>query len=77
MNTVFDRLQETQNYTGYVIFLEEDHYVAPDFLEVAKQLIEMRQSQCPDCDFINLGMYNKVRNYAGVAHRVREGRGTE
>ena len=75
VNTVFDRLLETQNYTGYVIFLEEDHYVAPDFLEVAKQLIGMRNTQCTDCDFINLGMYNKVRNYAGVAHRVsRRGR---
>ena len=70
VNTVFDRLRETQNYTGYVIFLEEDHFVAPDFLEVAKQLIGMRKTQCTECDFINLGMYNKVRNYAGVAHRV-------
>ena len=70
VNTVFDRLHETHNYTGYVIFLEEDHFVAPDFLEVAKQLIGMRQTRCTDCDFINLGMYNKVRNYAGVAHRV-------
>ena len=70
VNTVFDRLHETQNYTGYVVFLEEDHFVAPDFLEVAKQLIGMSKTQCTDCDFINLGMYNKVRNYAGVAHRV-------
>lgn len=70
VNTVFDRLYETQNYSGYVIFLEEDHIVAPDFIEVAKQLIGMRNSQCTDCDFINLGMYNKVKNYAGVAHRV-------
>ena len=70
VNTVFDKLYETKNYTGYVVFLEEDHFVAPDFLVVARQLIELKQSQCTDCDFINLGMYNKVRNYAGVAHRV-------
>lgn len=73
VNTVFDRLYETQNYSGYVIFLEEDHIVAPDFIEVAKQLIGMRNSQCTDCDFINLGMYNKVKNYAGVAHRATVG----
>ena len=70
VNTVFDKLRETEKYTGYVLFLEEDHYVAPDFLEVARQLIELRRTQCKDCDFINLGMYNKVRNYAGVAQKV-------
>ena len=72
MNTVFDRLRETENYTGYVFFLEEDHYVASDLLKVARQLIELRKTRCTDCDFINLGMYNKVRNYAGVAQKVNE-----
>ena len=70
---MFDKLRETKNYTGYVIFLEEDHFVAPDFLEVARQLIQLKRSQCSSCDFINLGMYNKVRNYAGVSHRVSGG----
>ena len=70
VNTVFDRLRETANYTGHVIFLEEDHFVAPDFVEVARQLIELQRTQRKECDFINLGMYNKVRSYAGVAHRV-------
>ena len=58
---VFDNLRVMQNYRGYVLFLEEDHYVSPDFLHVASQLIHMKQERCTDCDFINLGMYNKAR----------------
>ena len=61
MNMVFDNLMVTQNYNGYVFFLEEDHYVAPDFIQVARQLIRVKESKCADCDFINLGMYNKVK----------------
>lgn len=57
---VFDNLRVTQSYGGYVLFLEEDHYVAPDFVQVAAQLIGMKKD-CADCDFINLGMYNKAK----------------
>ena len=67
---MFDRLRETANYSGYVLFLEEDHFVAPDFIEVAKQLTELKETKCTECNFINLGMYNKVRSYSGVSHRV-------
>lgn len=58
---VFDGLRVTQNYNGYVVFLEEDHYISPDFIEVAHQLIKMKKEKCHDCDFINLGMYNKAK----------------
>lgn len=61
VNMVFDGLRVTQNYTGYVVFLEEDHYVSPDFIEVAHQLMKMKKEKCHDCDFINLGMYNKAK----------------
>lgn len=67
---MFDKLLATRNYNGYVFFLEEDHYVSPDFLEVAKQLIELKKDKCQDCDFINLGMYNKIKSFSnrvGVA----------
>ncbi len=70
----FDHLRVTQNYTGYVIFLEEDHYVAPDFLAVAKQLIQMKSEKCLDCDFINMGMYNKAKLTNRVSRRGGEER---
>lgn len=58
---VFDNLRVTRGYNGYMLFLEEDHYVAPDFIQVARQLIRLKEERCPDCDFINMGMYNKVK----------------
>ena len=38
INVVFDRLLETRNFDGYVVFLEEDHFVSPDFIVMAKKL---------------------------------------
>lgn len=71
VNMVFDNVRVMQNYSGHVLFLEEDHYVAPDFLQVASQLIHMKQDRCADCDFINLGMYNKARVLTNrVCHHV-------
>lgn len=40
---VFDGMQETANFSGYVIFLEEDHYLSPDFLYMADKLREMKE----------------------------------
>ncbi len=61
LNMVFDGLRVTQKYDGYVMFLEEDHFVSPDFIQVAHQLKTMKEEKCGDCDFINLGMYNKAK----------------
>ena len=41
INHVFDGMKVTASYNGYVIFLEEDLYVAPDIFPVTKQLISM------------------------------------
>ena len=60
VNTVFDHLQVTSQFNGYVFFLEEDHYVSPDFVHVAKKLITLKENQCQDCDFINMGTYQKI-----------------
>lgn len=59
VNTVFDHLRVTGGFNGYLFFLEEDHYVSPDFVHVAKQLIALKREQCPDCDFVNMGTYQK------------------
>lgn len=60
---MFDHLLATKKFNGYAFFLEEDHYVAPDFLEVARQLVQLKQEKCQDCDFINLGMYTTLRTF--------------
>ena len=42
INHVFDEMKVTTDYNGFVIFLEEDLYVAPDIVPVTKQLISLR-----------------------------------
>ncbi len=59
INTVFDHLHVTSNFNGYVFFLEEDHYVSPDFVHVAKKLIALKREKYQDCEFVNLGTYRK------------------
>jgi len=39
---VFDGMSVTADYNGYVIFLEEDLYIAPDIVPVMKQLIALK-----------------------------------
>ena len=55
--TVFDKLQCLRSYTGQVLFLEEDHYTTPDFIFSAIKLADLKEESCPECDFINLGVY--------------------
>jgi alpha-1,6-mannosyl-glycoprotein beta-1,2-N-acetylglucosaminyltransferase len=73
VNMVFDGMRETENFTGHVMFLEEDHYLSPDFLYMTEKLIALKEEQCDDCDFVNLGMYTNVRSPATLAHRVSVG----
>lgn len=69
INTVFDHLTTTRKFNGYVIFLEEDHFLSPDFIEVARKLINLASLRCADCDLINLGTYY-YGNYDGISDKV-------
>eukprot|EP00794_Sanderia_malayensis_P005539 gene5539-6224_t len=65
-NVVFDKLSVTKNSKGPVVFLEEDHYVAPDFYHSLMKLQELKQrdKRCKNsCDVLNLGMYVQAENY--------------
>lgn len=58
---VFEGLRVTQNnYTGHVIFLEEDHYASPDLLHVFDLMKRLRPALCPTCKVFALGNYNKM-----------------
>ena len=38
-----------------VLFLEEDHYVVEDFIQVLKLAQDLCQQRHPDCGFVALG----------------------
>ncbi|KAL0121888.1 hypothetical protein PUN28_006996 [Cardiocondyla obscurior] len=62
-NRVFDQLQVTKNHTGMVLFLEEDHYVAEDFLHVLRLMERTCRLNCERCNVLSLGTYLKTYNY--------------
>ncbi|XP_055303292.1 alpha-1,6-mannosyl-glycoprotein 2-beta-N-acetylglucosaminyltransferase-like isoform X2 [Sitodiplosis mosellana] len=57
VNRVFDQLHVTRHHTGYVLFLEEDHYVAEDFLHVLMLMQKQVETLCPKCNILSLGTY--------------------
>lgn len=44
MNYVFDGIMSRYNLSSYVILLEEDHYVSPDFLHVFNLMIANKKT---------------------------------
>nr|CAD7399341.1 unnamed protein product [Timema cristinae] len=64
-NRVFNQLEVTRNHTGMVLFLEEDHYVAEDFIHVMRLMEKTCRSSCDKCNILSLGTYLKTYNYYG------------
>ncbi|XP_051172324.1 alpha-1,6-mannosyl-glycoprotein 2-beta-N-acetylglucosaminyltransferase isoform X2 [Leptopilina boulardi] len=71
-NRVFDQLEVMKNHTGMVLFLEEDHYVAEDFLHVLKLMERTSKHSCERCNVLSLGTYLKTYNYYADFSRKAE-----
>ncbi|CAL8311882.1 unnamed protein product [Lota lota] len=55
MHFVWERVGAMQGYHGFAVFLEEDHYVLPDFYHHYKAMADYHAASCPDCDVLALG----------------------
>ncbi|XP_053622684.1 alpha-1,6-mannosyl-glycoprotein 2-beta-N-acetylglucosaminyltransferase isoform X2 [Plodia interpunctella] len=62
-NRIFNQLQCTSGHTGMVLFLEEDHYVAEDFIYMLNLLRTTADKTCPYCEILSLGTYLKTYQY--------------
>ncbi|VDN32622.1 unnamed protein product [Gongylonema pulchrum] len=63
MNYVFDGVLKQYGLTkAWVILLEEDHYVSPDFLHVMRLIVNNKLEYCAECQVISLGLYLKRYN---------------
>ena len=73
-NRVFNELRSTQSHDGLVLFLEEDHYVVPDFYEVLKKAYSLKRtdSRCNEhgCEIITLGDYKQVKDFKAAGSQV-------
>lgn len=61
LNRIFDELEATKYYQGFLLLLEEDYYVAEDFIHVFRVL----QNTLKTNDFVNiltLGAYDSMIN---------------
>uniref|UniRef100_A0A0N5AD62 Alpha-1,6-mannosyl-glycoprotein 2-beta-N-acetylglucosaminyltransferase n=1 Tax=Syphacia muris TaxID=451379 RepID=A0A0N5AD62_9BILA len=63
MNYVFDGVMKRFSLSRvWVVLLEEDHYVSPDFLHVMELITQHKDKLCSFCQVISLGIY--LKNYA-------------
>lgn len=44
MNYVFEGIAQLRNYNGFVLLLEEDHFVSPDFLHVFNYIVRNKET---------------------------------
>ncbi|XP_066158679.1 alpha-1,6-mannosyl-glycoprotein 2-beta-N-acetylglucosaminyltransferase isoform X2 [Euwallacea fornicatus] len=65
VNRVFNQLEITRNHSGLLLFLEEDHYVAEDFIYILKLMEKTCKEACRHCNILSLGTYLKTYNYYG------------
>lgn len=70
MHFVWERVQAMQGYSGFVLFLEEDNYMLPDFFSFYKLMLELREQKCPDCDMLALGNHNDLRDFTTLSGKV-------
>lgn len=52
---------------GPILFLEDDHYVAEDFIYMLKLMEKSCSVTCPQCSILSLGTYLKTYSFYGEA----------
>lgn len=60
LNVIFDQLKVTRFYQGFLLLLEEDYFVAQDFIHVFKLMQMQTIKRCTMCNIISLGTYEEV-----------------
>ncbi|XP_063242621.1 alpha-1,6-mannosyl-glycoprotein 2-beta-N-acetylglucosaminyltransferase-like [Bacillus rossius redtenbacheri] len=69
-NWVFNKLTVTHNHEGLVLFLEEDHYVAEDFIHILRLMQLTCRTSCPRCNILSLGTYQKKFDFSKESNKT-------
>ncbi|XP_077366702.1 alpha-1,6-mannosyl-glycoprotein 2-beta-N-acetylglucosaminyltransferase-like isoform X2 [Festucalex cinctus] len=70
LHFVWERVQAMQGYGGFVIFLEEDNYILPDFFHLYQPVVEYKKNSCQDCDMLALGNHNDFTGFPTLSNKV-------
>nr|XP_015204781.1 PREDICTED: alpha-1,6-mannosyl-glycoprotein 2-beta-N-acetylglucosaminyltransferase-like [Lepisosteus oculatus]XP_015204788.1 PREDICTED: alpha-1,6-mannosyl-glycoprotein 2-beta-N-acetylglucosaminyltransferase-like [Lepisosteus oculatus] len=70
LHFVWERVRALQGFSGYVLFLEEDNYLLPDFYRFFKRMTELKQSDCPDCDMLVLGNHEAPQEFRDLTDKL-------
>lgn len=72
MNTVWDGLKETKNHLGYILFIEEDHFILPNAYRNLQSLIKLKPEKCSSCYAVNLAPWDVKSRGEGISSLVAE-----
>ncbi|KAM9355837.1 alpha-1,6-mannosyl-glycoprotein 2-beta-N-acetylglucosaminyltransferase [Pholidichthys leucotaenia] len=70
LHFVWERVQAVQGYSGFIVFLEEDNYIVPDFFHFYKLMMLFRKNSCPDCDLLALGNHDGLADFTKQTSKV-------
>ncbi|XP_018585859.2 alpha-1,6-mannosyl-glycoprotein 2-beta-N-acetylglucosaminyltransferase [Scleropages formosus] len=70
LHFVWERVRTLQGYSGYVLFLEEDNYLLPDFVHFFKGMTELKKRECPDCDLLALGNHESSVQFEEMTNKL-------
>lgn len=70
LHHVFDELDVMKNYTGQVLLLEEDYYLAPDIITTLQMTLNLKKKECKDCRMITAGNYDKAQIFSSNAGKM-------
>ncbi|XP_066550251.1 alpha-1,6-mannosyl-glycoprotein 2-beta-N-acetylglucosaminyltransferase [Amia ocellicauda] len=69
LHFVWERVKALKDHNGWVLLIEEDHYLAPDFYHLLQMMSSLKKEHCRDCDVLSLGGYAHT-GLSGKANKV-------
>ncbi|XP_056621228.1 alpha-1,6-mannosyl-glycoprotein 2-beta-N-acetylglucosaminyltransferase [Triplophysa dalaica] len=70
LHFVFERVKVLQGYKRFVVFLEEDNYLLPDFHHFFHAMVELRKIDCADCDVLALGNHKGTADFRELSSKT-------
>uniref|UniRef100_UPI00398F8BB4 alpha-1,6-mannosyl-glycoprotein 2-beta-N-acetylglucosaminyltransferase n=1 Tax=Pristiophorus japonicus TaxID=55135 RepID=UPI00398F8BB4 len=70
LHFVWERVKVLEDHKGLMLFIEEDHYLSPDFYHVLKNMWSLKAESCPDCDLLSIGSYARVSDFTDKTNKV-------